>query len=93
MASAKHCTALFAALFAALCKALRLDRFTILLWGPPFMMPLNNYSTNDNNNCEEQQHLSLELSDAAWEELLQLSENQGRPLATIAHELISQHLS
>lgn len=57
------------------------------------MMPLNNYSTNDDNNCEEQQHLSLELSDAAWEELLQLSENQGRPLATIAHELIRQHLS
>jgi predicted DNA-binding protein len=57
------------------------------------MMPLSQPNAEGDNNSAGQQQLSLELSDAAWEQLLQLSENQGRPLGTIAHELIRQRLS
>ena len=57
------------------------------------MMPLSQPNAEGDNTSAGQQQLSLELSDAAWEQLLQLSENQGRPLGTIAHELIRQRLS
>ncbi|MEN9878671.1 MAG: hypothetical protein RLZZ158_1710 [Cyanobacteriota bacterium] len=57
------------------------------------MMPSYQPNTKGDNNSAGQQQLSLELSDAAWEQLLQLSENQARPLGAIAHELIRQRLS